>query len=290
MVSSCWILLSVRRCLQSMKTVIQQYKIMFGRKPLTAAPLLILVMNIFRGHALPCHPSEYQRGNECCPKCLPGSRVKTDCTEFRSTSCLSCTEGTFMNQPTGRTQCFSCTICDTGSGLKIKTSCTIISDTVCEPLEGFYCLDSTEDGCMSAQRHTLCRPGQYIRQNGTALTDTECSDCSAGTYSNGTFPSCQSHTQCESMKLQLIKAGTVSTDAQCGEQSSYPTGTVIGVCAALLFTLIGTAVLVFVLWKKGCLNSGTAEWRRTICDDFRQCRCNCTETKVSQDGQRGARY
>lgn len=29
-------------------------------------------MNIFRGHTLPCHQSEYQRGNECCPKCLPG--------------------------------------------------------------------------------------------------------------------------------------------------------------------------------------------------------------------------
>ncbi|XP_051251252.1 tumor necrosis factor receptor superfamily member 14-like isoform X2 [Dicentrarchus labrax] len=201
---------------------------MFGRKPLTAAPLLILVMNIFRGHALQCHPSEYQRGNECCPKCLPGSRVKTDCTEFRSTSCLSCTEGTFINQPTVRTQCYSCTVCIAGSGLKIKTSCTTTSDTVCEPLEGFYCLDSTEDGCMSAQRHTLCQPGQYISQKGTALTDTECSDCSAGTYSDGTFPSCQPHTQCESMNL-LIKAGTVSTDAQCGEQSSQPTGIVIGV-------------------------------------------------------------
>ncbi|XP_051282382.1 tumor necrosis factor receptor superfamily member 14-like isoform X2 [Dicentrarchus labrax] len=243
-----------------MKTVIQQYKMMFGRKPLTAAPLLILVMNIFRGHALPCHPSEYQRGNECCPKCLPGSRVKTDCTEFRSTSCLSCTEGTFMNQPTGLTQCFSCTICDAGSGLKIKKSCTTTSDTVCEPLEGFYCFDSREDGCMSVQRHTLCQPGQYISQKGTALTDTECSDCSAGTYSNGTFPSCQPHTQCESTNL-LIKAGTVSTDAQCGEQSSNPTGIVVGVVlVVLLFTFIGGAA--FVLWKKGCLNISCITKRR----------------------------
>uniref|UniRef100_A0A8P4KLH1 TNFR-Cys domain-containing protein n=1 Tax=Dicentrarchus labrax TaxID=13489 RepID=A0A8P4KLH1_DICLA len=194
----------------------------------------ILLMNIFRGHALPCHPSEYQIDSECyqwsqsdshgwCCLCSP---VKY-CTEFRSTSCLSCTEGTFINHPTGRRQCYSCTICDAGSGLKIKTSCTTTSDTVCEPLEGFYCLNSTEDGCMSAQRHTLCQPGQYISQK--ALTDTECSDCSAGTYSDGTFPSCRPHTQCESMNLQLIKAGTVSTDAQCGEQSSNPTGIVIGV-------------------------------------------------------------
>ncbi|XP_051282410.1 tumor necrosis factor receptor superfamily member 14-like isoform X26 [Dicentrarchus labrax] len=258
---------------------------MFGRKPLTAAPLLIVVMNIFRGHALPCHPSEYQRGNECCPKCLHGSRVKTDCTEFRSTSCLSCTEGTFMNHPTGRTQSYSCTICDAGSGLKIKTSCTITSDTVCEPLEGFYCLDSAEDGCMSAQRHTLCQPGQYIRQKGTALTDTECSDCSAGTYSDGTFPSCQSHTQCESMNLQLIKAGTVSTDAQCGEQSSNPTGIVIGVVivGAVIFLLIGAAL--FVLYhcrrKKGCLNTGMNADISTLVPDkqhAKECDVERTET------------
>uniref|UniRef100_A0A8P4GS60 TNFR-Cys domain-containing protein n=1 Tax=Dicentrarchus labrax TaxID=13489 RepID=A0A8P4GS60_DICLA len=176
----------------------------------------ILVMNIFRGHALQCHPSEYQRGNECCPKCLPGSRVKTDCTEFRSTSCLSCTEGTFINQPTVRTQCYSCTVCIAGSGLKIKTSCTTTSDTVCEPLEGFYCLDSTEDGCMSAQRHTLCQPGQYISQKGgfTSLTDTECSDCSAGTYSDGTFPSCH----CPETQVK-VKEGSTSSNVVCGSSS-----------------------------------------------------------------------
>ncbi|XP_051282417.1 tumor necrosis factor receptor superfamily member 14 isoform X2 [Dicentrarchus labrax] len=225
----------------------------FGRKPLTAAPLLILVMNIFGGHTFRCRQFEYQIDNECCPKCPPGSRVKSHCTEFRSTSCLPCTEGTFMNQPTGQTLCDPCTRCDAGSGLKIKTSCTTTSDTVCEPLEGFYCFDSAEDGCMSVQRHTLCRPGQYIRQYGTALTDTECSDCSAGTYSDGTFPSCRPHTQCESMNL-LIKAGTVSTDAQC-EQSW--TGMVAGIVSGnFLNFLIGTAAFLFYRFrlKKGCLN------------------------------------
>ncbi|XP_070824560.1 tumor necrosis factor receptor superfamily member 14-like [Chaetodon trifascialis] len=168
---------------------------MFGGKSVTAAPLLILMMNVFRGQTLTCHRSEYQTGNECCPMCPPGSQVKTDCTEFRRTSCLPCSEGSFMNQPTGLKHCFDCTSCDAGSGLKIKTSCTATSDAVCEPLEGFYCLDRTEDGCMAAQKHTRCQPGQYIHQKGTALTDTVCSDCPDGTYSDGTFTPCQPHTQ-----------------------------------------------------------------------------------------------
>uniref|UniRef100_A0A4W6EXK0 Tumor necrosis factor receptor superfamily member 5 n=1 Tax=Lates calcarifer TaxID=8187 RepID=A0A4W6EXK0_LATCA len=119
-------------------------------------------MKVFSGNSLTCHPAEYQTGNECCPMCPPGSCVKTNCTEFRSTSCLPCLEGTYMNQPTERTQCFPCTNCDAGSGLKIKTSCTSTSDTVCEPLEGFYCMDVKDKCCMAAQRHKHCEPGQYI--------------------------------------------------------------------------------------------------------------------------------
>lgn len=139
----------------------------------------------------------------------------------------------------------------TGSGLKINTSCTTTSDAVCEPLEGFYCLDSTENGCMTAQRHTSCQPGQYISQKGTAFTDTECSDCSSGTFSDGTFTSCLPHTQCESIDLQL-KAGTASTDAECGEQSSDRTGAVIAaaVVGGILFLLISGAVAKWYLSRK----------------------------------------
>nr|XP_046254034.1 tumor necrosis factor receptor superfamily member 14-like [Scatophagus argus] len=201
-----------------------------------AAVLMILVVNVFRGHSLTCRRLEYQMGNRCCPKCLPGSRVKTHCTEFRPPSCQRCTEGTFMNHPTDLSQCFTCTNCDAASGLKLKTSCTATSDAVCEPLEGFYCMDSAEEGCKAAEKHSSCQPGQYISQRGTALRDTECSDCSEGTYSDGTFPSCQPHTQCESVHLQLIKAGTVSTDAECGEQSPDSRGlvVVVGVSVCLI--------------------------------------------------------
>ncbi|XP_044065845.1 tumor necrosis factor receptor superfamily member 14-like isoform X2 [Siniperca chuatsi] len=235
-----------------MKTVILPSKMMLRGKPLTAAALLILVMNVFRGQTLTCQRAEYLIENECCPMCPAGSRVKTDCTEFRSTSCLPCVEKTFMNQPTGRRQCFPCTNCDAGSGLKTKTSCTTTSGAVCEPLEGFYCVDSADGGCAAAQKHTSCRPGQYIRQKGTALRDTECSDCSGGTFSDGTFTSCRPHTQCGSINLQLVRAGTASADAECGEKSSNTTGTGIIVAAAVvgLFLLIGASVAVWFIKKK----------------------------------------
>ncbi|XP_067383529.1 tumor necrosis factor receptor superfamily member 14-like isoform X3 [Channa argus] len=212
--------------------------------------LTILVMNIFSGHSLTCHRAEYQIGNQCCPMCLPGSRVKIDCEEDRSTSCLSCLNGTFMNHPTGLKHCLRCTNCNADSGLKTKTSCTTTSDAVCEPLEGFYCVDSTEDTCVRAHRHKSCEPGQYISRKGTSSSDTECSACTNGTFSDGTFPVCQPHTQCDLKNLQLIKAGTASADAKCRENSSNQTRTVIGavVPVIVLIAIIGT--VLFFLYKK----------------------------------------
>ncbi|KAK2850764.1 hypothetical protein Q5P01_007040 [Channa striata] len=205
-------------------------------------------MKIFSGHCLTCHQAEYQTGNDCCPKCFPGSRVKTDCRGFRSTSCLACLDGTYMDQPNGRKYCLSCTNCESGSGLRIKTSCRTTSDAVCEPLDGFYCVDSTENSCVRATKHRSCEPGQYVSSKGTASSDTLCSRCPDGTFSDGTLTLCRPHTQCESQNLRLIKAGNAAADAECGEKSSNRTRTVIGVVVAFVVISILGAVL-FILYK-----------------------------------------
>ncbi|KAM4570968.1 tumor necrosis factor receptor superfamily member 14-like isoform 1-T2 [Fundulus diaphanus] len=209
--------------------------------------LLMLLMRDFRVHTLSCHKTEYKTGNECCPMCPAGSRVKTDCTEFKSTSCQPCTAGTYMDSPNGLKRCNPCSTCDSGAGLKEKQGCTLYTDTVCEPMEGFFCRDPKPGGCGVAQKHRSCEPGQFIRKMGTASTDTDCSDCISGTFSDGTMVSCQPHTQCEKENLQLIKAGTASADAECEEKSSNVTGIVIGVL--VFFLVIAVIVVVLVLWK-----------------------------------------
>ncbi|XP_033181953.1 tumor necrosis factor receptor superfamily member 14-like isoform X2 [Anabas testudineus] len=209
----------------------------------------ILMIKVFSGQTTTCNLAEYQIGNECCPMCLPGNRVKTDCTEFRSTSCLPCLEGTYMNKPTGLKQCFQCSQCDAGSGLKMKRSCTTTSDTVCEPLEGFFCVDPSDNVCGGAQKHRSCEPGQYISQKGTASTDSVCSDCSDGSFSDGTFPSCRPHTQCEAKNLQLLKPGTTSTDAECEEHSSNKTITGISVSLSVVLIVLICGICL-VMWKK----------------------------------------
>ncbi|XP_065817062.1 tumor necrosis factor receptor superfamily member 14-like isoform X2 [Labrus bergylta] len=230
----------------------------FRRNPRFTASLLIFMMNIFLNQTLTCHWTEYVFGNECCPMCPSGTRVKTDCEEDKSTSCQPCTEGTFMNKMNGLKKCLSCRECGAGSGLKMKTSCTIRSDTVCEPLEGFYCSDSRKDACEDAKKHRRCEPGEYISQRGTSSTDTVCSTCSDGTFSDGTFPSCQKHKQCESEGLLLLRAGTETEDAQCGDIPSDKTALIVGVVVVVgvMFLVSGLGVCYFKRRKIRHLISG----------------------------------
>uniref|UniRef100_A0A3Q3ACE2 TNFR-Cys domain-containing protein n=1 Tax=Kryptolebias marmoratus TaxID=37003 RepID=A0A3Q3ACE2_KRYMA len=205
-------------------------------------------MRSFSVSTLRCHPTEYQIGDDCCPMCPAGSRVIIDCTEVRSTSCLPCSDGTFINRPNGLKRCNPCSTCDPGSGLKLKRKCEPSSDTVCEPMEGFFCIEPTNTGCSAAQRHKSCEPGQYINRTGTPSVDAECSDCSSGSFSNGASTSCQPHTQCEELNLRLITAGTAAADAQCGEKSFI--GIVVWITLGILVFLLVICILGFLYCRR----------------------------------------
>ncbi|KAJ8017144.1 hypothetical protein DPEC_G00014700 [Dallia pectoralis] len=173
--------------------------------------IICLIINvILLKSSTACGPSEYRIHDECCPMCSPGYRVHKDCTEFTSTSCAPCIGSTYTDRPSGLIACKSCTHCDPGFGLMVKQPCSPSSDTVCEPLEGFYCTEPTKDGCKVAQRHSSCKPGQYIREKGTPSTDTMCSNCTGETYSDGSFTSCQPHTQSDTLKLQQTNGSQIS--------------------------------------------------------------------------------
>uniref|UniRef100_A0A3Q4BQS7 TNFR-Cys domain-containing protein n=1 Tax=Mola mola TaxID=94237 RepID=A0A3Q4BQS7_MOLML len=189
---------------------------------------------------------EYQAGDQCCPMCPSGNRVKINCTEFRSTTCQPCTSGTFTDRPSGQKQCLCLLSVLPGFGLTVETECTETSDTVCEPLEGFYCVKSTKKGCAAAQKHTGCQPGQYISQHaGTESRDTVCSNCSEGTFSDGTLASCLPHRKCEST---LITPGNASADAECGTKSFWEGPLISAAAAILLYSLV--IVIVFLCFKK----------------------------------------
>uniref|UniRef100_A0A669ELE1 TNFR-Cys domain-containing protein n=1 Tax=Oreochromis niloticus TaxID=8128 RepID=A0A669ELE1_ORENI len=185
---------------------------------------------------------------------LTGNRVKTDCTETANTSCVACKGGTHMDQPSGRKQCIHCTICDLSFGLKENRTCTSTLDTVCEPQDGFYCVDLAAGSCVAAHKHRQCQPGEYIRQTGTAFRDTECSVCSKGTFSDGTLKFCRPHRPCESLNLKLIRPGNATTDAQCDEQDeNVVLSWIITGCLLLILLIVILVALCLFRKKIGCL-------------------------------------
>ncbi|KAL6459117.1 hypothetical protein MHYP_G00325890 [Metynnis hypsauchen] len=184
--------------------------------------------------------SEYEIDGECCAMCAPGNHVYRHCTVNISTTCVSCHDSTFIDAPNGLSDCFSCTVCDPGQGLRVKTPCTRSSNTVCEPLDGHYCTDQHRSSCILAQKHTNCSTGQYIKQKGTAFKDTECAECADGTYSDGSFQTCQPHSEFEDLRLKEIKAGTHSFDAECGNKASL-------IAAIIVSVIITVAVAVIVI-------------------------------------------
>uniref|UniRef100_A0A3B3SY38 TNFR-Cys domain-containing protein n=1 Tax=Paramormyrops kingsleyae TaxID=1676925 RepID=A0A3B3SY38_9TELE len=154
------------------------------------AILLLLICNL----CYSCNQAEYDIGGECCPVCPQGDRVYKHCTGQSSTSCVPCVGLTYTDEPNGLTKCKPCTVCDQGLGLKTVRTCTSSSDTVCGVLEGHYCINPYKGGCRAANKHTACKPGQFIKQPAEYI-DTDCEDCSDNSYSNGSFTSCKSHTE-----------------------------------------------------------------------------------------------
>ncbi|XP_046902482.1 tumor necrosis factor receptor superfamily member 14-like [Hypomesus transpacificus] len=204
----------------------------------------ILVLFLHTGLCTGCGPAEYLRGEKCCPMCPPGNRVHAHCTEFTTTQCIPCTGPTYLDQPNGRSSCFPCTTCDPVSGLKLKQGCTSTSDAVCEPLQGYFCKLPINQGCKVAQKHSRCKPGQYISQQATSFKDTECSDCTADTFSTGSWTFCKPHTKCESLDMVQLSPGNHSSDTTCERlKSGVMVDVIIGVIVGVINSVI---ILIFV--------------------------------------------
>ncbi|XP_048066999.1 tumor necrosis factor receptor superfamily member 14-like [Megalobrama amblycephala] len=205
-----------------------------------------------------CVDAEYEMNGQCCPMCAAGYRVYSHCTDDDgSTVCGPCPESTHIDEPSGLTTCFACTVCEESRGLRVNKACTRGSDTVCEPLEQFYCTERIKGSCRNAEKHSECSPGQYIKQAGTPSTDTVCADCEADTYSDGSFSSCLPHTQCEALGLTETSPGTRSSDRECGNTTAR---IAIGVTVTLIIIIIAVVSFSIVhIRKKKRSGSGTQE-------------------------------
>ncbi|KAM5140321.1 tumor necrosis factor receptor superfamily member 5-like [Mantella aurantiaca] len=178
--------------------------------------LSVICLVISTSRAAECPPGEYKNNDLCCPMCNVGTVVKTHCTLNSSSNvCVPCVTGTFMDHPNGLSKCHKCTECDTGAGLLEIKRCTYSSDAECDCRAGYYCAGGNAP-CDLCVQHSLCNPGQYLREQGTTRTDNVCAACPPGHFSNRSMSQiCTAWTDCDALdRIQSIE-GSVTSDAVC---------------------------------------------------------------------------
>ncbi|ROL46077.1 Tumor necrosis factor receptor superfamily member 5 [Anabarilius grahami] len=124
-----------------------------------------------------------------------------------------------------------CPMCAPEQGLRVKRSCTRFADTICEPLEGFYCIEQNKGSCRFAVKHSECDPGHYIRQAGTMVlydctgdSSTTCKPCILGTFMSepSGLHKCFPCNQCdENQGLYIQSKCTTIRDTICDVLDGY---------------------------------------------------------------------
>ncbi|XP_040919272.1 tumor necrosis factor receptor superfamily member 14-like isoform X6 [Toxotes jaculatrix] len=202
---------------------------------------------VFAVPALCCRAKEYITGDGQALKNDAGTVVRRDCTEQSGTQCIPCADGTFMNHPNGLNKCFPCTSCVPALGLFSKQKCTATSDTVCDVLSGYFCKSLADDtGCIMAEKHTKCAPGQRTEQPGTSRADTVCEDCQPGYFSQDGV-NCTAWTICSESQVK-VKEGGPSSDAVCGSASRHH----YFLCAPLL--VFASVTLFWLVTRAFCFS------------------------------------
>ncbi|XP_060788280.1 tumor necrosis factor receptor superfamily member 14-like [Neoarius graeffei] len=191
-----------------------------------------------------CRSSEYlSAAGECCSLCDRGFAVRKDCSGDYNTRCKPCLKGEFMNIPSGFHKCLPCKTCD--AGLSILQACTTVMNTVCEVLDGYYCLRYLDGECCLAVKHSGCKPGQQIKTLGTKDSDTVCEPCPLGFYSPEGV-NCTKWTDCSVRNEVEDQEGTSIRDVQC-----KPTRERYGLIPAFVLYL-PTIIVLFLKHKMNC--------------------------------------
>ncbi|XP_020368915.1 tumor necrosis factor receptor superfamily member 9-like [Rhincodon typus] len=136
----------------------------------------------------------------------------------KNQECTPCPAGSYTENPNHGHSCNRCRQCIGGKFL-ILASCTSISNTKCQCVEGFMC---TNKECKSCEAHKVCKKGQQVQQKGDSFRNTVCSDCRNGTYSDREGGVCKPWTDCSAKRLQVLRNGSQTEDAICGAPVTVP--------------------------------------------------------------------
>ncbi|KAJ1142079.1 hypothetical protein NDU88_008407 [Pleurodeles waltl] len=112
----------------------------------------------------------------CCTKCPKGESLVSVCTKPRhNPTCHPCGEGTYMDEPNYKEECFRCSECNFNE--VVEDACRATSNTKCQCKDGYYRYQGTGEcskcmECVNRETTVNCS-----REN-----NTQCGGCLPGFY------------------------------------------------------------------------------------------------------------
>ncbi|XP_023670185.2 tumor necrosis factor receptor superfamily member 11B-like [Paramormyrops kingsleyae] len=145
-----------------------------------------------------------------CNRCPPGYHMVSHCTTQRQTECAACPAGHFTQYWNYLSKCLYCSNFCSDNQI-VKEECSPTHNRVCACKEGYYW---HAEFCI---KHAECPPGYGVKRHGTAVRNTQCEQCTAGSFSAGSSSRdpCRKHTNCTALGQHLVLKGTTESDNLC---------------------------------------------------------------------------
>ncbi|XP_024859999.1 tumor necrosis factor receptor superfamily member 5-like isoform X2 [Kryptolebias marmoratus] len=201
-------------------------------------------------NASQCGPSQARINQWCCDMCLPGTYVVAFCTEFQTTVCRPCGEGTYANKHNMFDRCEPCQSCQQGYAEK----CTKTTKGTCSCHHGFLCSNSICSVCVENK----CTSWEnVIKTNGSTNNQlTEYSyhcepKCLQNQYFDLKEDTCKPRTHCGTQRLIEQFPGNTTHDSVCYDPAQRRGGDFIYIVITVGFVLLSLAL--FILVSFACL-------------------------------------
>ncbi|KAM4691838.1 tumor necrosis factor receptor superfamily member 5 [Rhinophrynus dorsalis] len=146
--------------------------------------------------------------------------MSKECSSNSGTVCLDCSSGTYQSNWNTESSCNLHSYCDHNAGLEKVMEGTAERDVQCRCQSGRHC---SSPSCETCVLNTACAPGHGVTRPANMSSDTQCSPCAEGTFSNVTSDTepCRAWSSCDIEKEEQIP-GTSSTDVTCSFMNYTP--------------------------------------------------------------------
>lgn len=216
--------------------------------------LLILCSCCCQSSELQCdRNNEYEKDGRCCSLCKPGQWLSRDCAENTDTLCVACSVGEYQDKYNRETSCLLHRECNEQLGFEKIREGTPTSNVNCTCKLGKHCSSAACETCVSNKQ---CGPGEGVVQKATSSSDTQCSPCKEGTFSDtvSDLESCKNWSKCGDTET-IKQPGTSNADVFCEQRlPDDPSNTWVYIVVIMVVVVALVFLAIFFIRKSNRKN------------------------------------